>query len=441
MTPTVSHMTDLGSAGSAPATPLDHLARSLRARTSTPTGQAKPTAILWTDPKAEWRALLPAALNRIPELLALGDYRPEHRTGPAIWLRCVVDRALDSDLPPDTTPIIYLPGVERGQLRAGEDCPDKLKPLVELMYRGALWHNPKGRDWTVAAFLGSTAGPGLNIAPGHATNAALLGAIDQVALTPVEQLRGRTLDAADFNKLAGVDLMRDILRWMADPDGARSRMRDRSWNAFRAESQRVLRFDPETEADVSAGARLGEGAGRWADAWTRFTEAPHAFPGVPELLARSRPANELLFDRERWPDLNEEDEKSVRRAITEFPELSHADACRMAARLEEEQAHRRSWVWARLWRSPFAMLLEPLARLAESADAAIGGATPGDMAEVYADRGWLADASAREVLALGPRRGGAHGCQRRPPPPRTLAGRLRPRISGVPGAPTAPTRR
>ena len=383
-------------------TPLDHLARSLRARASTPSGQATPAAILWTDPKAEWRALLPAALTHIPELLALGDYSPEHRTGPAIWLRCVVDRALDSDLPPESTPIIYLPGVERGQLRAGEDCPDELKPLVELMYRGSLWHNPKGRDWTVAAFLGSSAGPGLDVAPGHATIAALLGAIDQVALTPVEQLRGRRLDAADFNKLAGVDLMRDILRWMADPDGARSRMEGSRWKAFCAECRSALRFDPETEADVSAGSKLGEGRGGWSHAWTRFTEAPHAFPGVPELLARSRPGNELLFDRERWPDLNEEDEKSVRRALAELPELSHADACRMVARLGEEHAHRRSWVWARLRRSPFAMLLEPLACLAESADAAIGGATPGDMAKVYADRGWLADASAREALALAP---------------------------------------
>ncbi len=156
-----------------PATPLGHLARSLRARASTPTGQATPAAILWTDPKAEWRALLSAALARIPELLALGEYRPDHRTGPAIWLRCVVDRVLDIDVvPPDATPIIYLPGVERGQLRAGEDCPDELKPLVELMYRGALWHNPKGRDWTVAAFLGSSAGPDLDIASDHDTIAA-----------------------------------------------------------------------------------------------------------------------------------------------------------------------------------------------------------------------------------------------------------------------------
>ena len=164
----------------------------------------------------------------------------------------MVDHALDAPgLPPGSTPIIYLPGVERGQLRAGEDCPDELKPLVELMYRGALWHHPNGRDWSVAAFLSSSTGPALDIAPDHGTIAALLGALDQVALTSVEQLRARRLDAADFHQLSGVDLMRDILRWMADPEGARSRMEGGRWNAFRAESRSVLRFDPDTEADVS----------------------------------------------------------------------------------------------------------------------------------------------------------------------------------------------
>ena len=400
MTPSAAHMTELSS-GSGPTTPLDHLARSLRGRASVPSGQVIPAAILWTDPRAEWRALLPAALTRIPELLALGDYQPERRTGPAIWLRCVVDGAIDLDaLPADAIPIIYLPGVERGQLRAGEDCPDELKPLVELMYRGVLWHHPNGRDWSVVAFLGSSGGPDLDIATDQGTIAALLGALDQVALTSVDQLRGRRLDATDFNRLAGVDLMRDILRWMADPEGARSRKGH--WNAFCAECRSALRFDPETEADVSAGARLGEGAGRWAEVWVRFSEAPNAFPGVPELLARSRPANELLFDRERWPDLNQEDEASLRRALTGLSMLSHADACRTVIRLEEEHGHRRSWVWARLQRSPFAMLLAPLARLAGSVDAVIGGTAPDDVAQVYAERGWLADASAREALAQAP---------------------------------------
>ena len=403
MTPTSAHTTDFGSSGAGSQTPFDYLTDSLRARASTPSGQTTPTAILWTDPKAEWRALLPVALTRIPELLALGEYRPERRMGPAIWLRCVVDGALDAPGPaPDRTPIIYLPGVERSQLRAGETCPDELKPLVELMYRGVLWHHRNGKDWSVPAFLGSSDGPRLDIATDRGTIAALLGALDQVALTSIAQLRGRPLDAADFNQLAGVDVMRDILRWMADPEGTRSQLEGSRWNAFCAECRSVLLFDPETEADVSAGARLGEGSGRWADVWTRFTEAPEAFPGVPGVLARSRPGNQLLFDRERWPDLNEEDEESVRHALVELGGLAHADACRRIARLEEEHGHRRTWVWARLRRAPFAKLLEPLARLADSVGSAIGGAKPDDVALVYADRGWLADASAREALALAP---------------------------------------
>ena len=69
-----------------PATPLDHLARSLRARTSTPTGQAKPTAILWTDPKAEWRALppggpKPASPNCWPSAITAPNTAPARQSG------------------------------------------------------------------------------------------------------------------------------------------------------------------------------------------------------------------------------------------------------------------------------------------------------------------------------------------------------------------------
>ena len=60
------------------------------------------------------------------------------------------------------------------------------------------------------------------------------------------------------------------------------------------------------------------------------------------------------------------------------------------------------WVWARLGRSPLAQVLKPLARLAEIADRAMGGASPDDVAEVYAESGWLADAGAREALSLAP---------------------------------------
>ena len=126
------------------------------------------------------------------------------------------------------------------------------------------------------------------------------------------------------------------------------------------------------------------------------------FRESPSCSCEAAPPVSFRSIGERWPDLNEEDEKSIRRALAGLPKLPHADACQAVARLEEEHAHRRSWIWARLQRSPLATLLGPLARLADSAGTAIGGTAPDDVARTYADHGWLADASAREALAFAP---------------------------------------
>jgi hypothetical protein len=102
----------------------------------------------------------------MPELFTLGEYEPEKRIGPAIWLRCAIERSLpDVDLPGNIIPVIYMPNVSRQTLRAVEECPDTLKPLVELQYRGTVWRQRNGRDWTVEAFLVSKdGGLGLDVA-------------------------------------------------------------------------------------------------------------------------------------------------------------------------------------------------------------------------------------------------------------------------------------
>ena len=388
-------------------TALDLLAAAIRAKARVPGSMMRPAAILWTDASRDWRRLLPAARSRIPQLLVLGDYRPDDRTGPAIWLRCVIDGTIDlPDVPGDGPPVVYLPGIERGQLRAGEDCPEHLRPLVELLYRGVPWHHPNGRDWSVRAFLalradGVPAGPSLDIASDSETREALLRAIGEVAQTPLDELRGRRLDANEFNRMAGVVIERDILRWLGDPVAARQTMGDARWDAFRDQARRVLRFDPEAGSDVEAGAKLARGKGRWRDVWSRFREAPESFQGVAEVLRRSRPHGELVLEgRDRWPDLNDEDEMSVRAALGGLPGLSQPAACAEIKRLETEHGQRREWVWAKMGASPLAELLRPLARLAEATDKSVGGATPDDIARVYAERGWQADRSAREALAL-----------------------------------------
>lgn len=388
---------------SAPVTVLDRLIEHLRAKDVAIDGQERPVAILWTDPKAEWRAVIELVQARVDELLVLGPYRPEARTGPAIWIRCLVDRALDSPaLAADRPPIVYLPEVTRQDLRAGDECPDGLKPLVELMFQGAMWLQPNGSDWGVTTFLTSSRALGLDIARDAATTEALLGALREVALTPVAQLGGKRLDADDFNRMLAADVIRDILRWMCDPAGTKARLGANGWAAFRSRCREDLGFDPESGSDVEAGALLGRGEDAWEAVWERFIESPTSYAEIVRVLRRSRPAHEMAFERDRWPDLNDQDEDAARQELLKVGRLPHAEACRAILDLEQEHGRRRSWVWARLGLSPMAEVLGPLAQLATSARTALGGTTPDDVASAYLERGWQADAATWEAIAAAP---------------------------------------
>lgn len=83
------------------ATLVDALRESMRRSMRAPDGEAAPAALLWTDPDEQWRALVPALMAAMPELFALGDYVPEDRRGPVVWLECVVDRSLPDAAAPE----------------------------------------------------------------------------------------------------------------------------------------------------------------------------------------------------------------------------------------------------------------------------------------------------------------------------------------------------
>ena len=78
-------------------TPLDALERAFdRAATYNERSRVAPAAILWPDEKEEWTRLLPRLRERFPQLLTFGDYDPETKTGPAIWMKCMVARTLEA---------------------------------------------------------------------------------------------------------------------------------------------------------------------------------------------------------------------------------------------------------------------------------------------------------------------------------------------------------
>ena len=110
--------------------------------------------------------------------------------------------------------------------------------------------------------------------------------------------------------MAGINVIRDILRWMADPKETRDPIRETRGGTPSAPSASTsFSSIPRPKRTCRPGSRLGDGQGRWGEVWTRFSEAPSAFPGVAEVLGTdAAPAGTLQFDRERWPDLNDEDE-------------------------------------------------------------------------------------------------------------------------------------
>ena len=391
---------------SAPATVIEALATSLEAASAgNPNDAEPPAAVLWTDRDSRWRPVLPQLRVLLPQLLALGEYDPGERTGPAIWLRCVIDRALESpEIPPETTPIVYLPGADRQELGAADACPDRLKPLVELQYRGACWTQRNGRDWTVEAFLSSRdgGGLGLDVADDAATRQSLLRSLAKLAATPVQALRGRRLEAADFDRLFSDDHVKDVLVWLSDPATVRAGWEAGRWRAFASRCTADLGFDPDKDGEIVAAERLGRQEGPWGSVWRRFAEAPALYPGVPDLLRRAAPEGpqgDLFAEPSSWPRNNEREEAALRRALRGLEDKAPPAAREQIAALEEAHGARRGWVWAKLEQAPLAHALRFLAALAARASNELGGASAAEMARLYMDGAWEVDAAALDSMA------------------------------------------
>ena len=365
-----------------------------------PNDVVRPCALLWTDQDAQWRPVIAQLRRLLPQLVTFGEYEPEHRSGPAIWLRSVIERALpEVELPDGATPIVYLPGVSRQELRAIEECPDSLKPLVELQYRGVCWTQKNGKDWTVEAFLVSEEGGlGLDVARDAATRRAMLGALAELATTSVDRLKGKHLEAEDFDKLFSDDPAKDLLLWMSEPDSVKSGWNRGRWAAFKSRCKADFKIDPDQDGELVGAELLGRREGLWATVWERFTESPVLYPGLPALLRKAMP-HELFVESSSWPQNNEKEEEALEQALLGLEKSPPAKARDRVLELEKLHGPRRGWVWARLGQAPLAHAIGHLARLVEVAATRLGGASVAEMAKLYADGAWEADTAALAAAA------------------------------------------
>jgi hypothetical protein len=366
-----------------------------------PGDQVAPCAVLWPDPDRLWQGVVPDLQVMLPELFVLGSYAPLQRTGPALWLRCVEARLVDSAPPAGTTPILYLPGITREQLRAAEDCPPDLAALVELQYRGAMWLHVNGKEWTPYAFLVSKhGGLDLDVAKDQATLDALGGALRTLLTEPVAPFRGRRLDSEFFNALVAPDSTGLLLRWLSEPEVFKQRRSDVEWKAFCQQCKTEAGFDPVKDGPLKAASLLAARGNHWGNVWKRFAEAPANYPGIVEWLRRAAPKSPGMFDSaEVWPSINEGEERALQRALELLADRPQDEVIQQLMELEARHADRRAYPWHRLGLSPMATVLEPLAQLAALCKSTPGAPTPEVYAAAYASDGWRVDAAALATMA------------------------------------------
>ena len=401
---------------------IEYLLKTIRnAAVFNPEIQVPPACVLWPDRDRQWESIIPRIQLELPELFVLGNYEVENRTGPAIWLRCILAGEISIEeeglsgsgvkekqtcyRTAEGIPIFYLPGVSRQDLRAVESCPDALKPLAELQYRGVIWSQINGKDWTILSFLKSDQGGlGLDVAMDNDAKNAMQLALSRLMDEDVSLLEGKRLDKNYFNTLlTGGDPVRDLLQWLDSGDAFRVGRGENEWVAFVELCKSQLGFNPQDEGPLFGAEKLAIHEGPWKAVWERYCEAPNRYPNIPNQIRKCTMPLELFTNAQThggWPQWNDRQEQDLRKELRGLINMPAHKARQRLLELDKSHRERRKLVWVELGESPLALALRNLAILSEITSHPLTAGSAMDLASSYASTGWKADAAVLHSLAF-----------------------------------------
>lgn len=373
-----------------------------QAKRFNPSLEAAPVAILWTDEKREWEALIPKIKAEFPELHSLGSYLPQERSGPGVWLRMVADRQA-GNVGADEIAILYLPGVGNGQLRTdlrGLKDDAQLAPIAELQYRGAFWRQENGKDWTLRAFLESKRGGlGLRVAGNQETQQALMAAMGKLLTQNLQALESQTIDERYLNDLINPAPDETVLRWLTTPDSVQEEKGD-AWISFATTTRTRFGVDlgkgPLDVAQRILASKPGEAT---YPLWEKYCAHWQSYPSAYELFRNIAPPD-LLQGAERYPRENDLDEKMLSDELLKAASLDPMSAANAVIAQEAKHGARRATLWSRMGRAPLAQALKHLADMATAFITPLVGGSATEFAQQYAERGWRIDAAARAAMVL-----------------------------------------
>ena len=361
---------------------------------------APPKVILWTDGEWLWESVAKSMASVMPELLILQETSGGDRIGPATRLRYQLDR-----LGEDVRPVLYLPGISRAMFRGAAGFPANAKHLYALQFQGCFWQQANHKDWTPAAFLLSAdRGLGLDLAGDQATRQALTDQLVNVLDCVIHDLRGRRLEATDFNTISAADPVKLLLQWMSSPDQTKQRMKDADYKAFVALCKANFRTDPDKDGVITAAEKLATEDGEWGKAWERYCEAPSSYPGIKDALGLVKPKNTGLFDtattNDRLPQANKSREDALRTSLSALAGIESTAATKQLQEICTKHRVRAESVWAKLGEAPLAAAAVHLGDMVKGIDAGLVGADWVTLAQSYVDTGFGVDHDALRAVAV-----------------------------------------
>lgn len=365
----------------------------------------KPEVILWPDPENQWNEVMGVLQQEMPQLLIYGSYDPDKKQGPAIWLKCMIARALpEANWDATKIPIIYLPGVAKSDLRNVENAVFNFQPLLEYQYTGALFIQENGREWSILAFVeNSINGLGVKVAKDNATRDALKKTLPSI-FQDKEVLANKTIIDADYlNNQLFPDIIPTILKWMCKGDGFLKNMDSGKQEVFVNLCKSQYEFEPDHKNIKSIAEKLGSQKNSWKYVWQLYAAAPHKYPELEELLRLAKPADlgsgMFALPEESWPQLNEDKEETLAQALTKVSKLDASKALAMLNELEKEHSVRRNWVWFELGKSPLANTLKYLLAMASQTQENYSTTSIESIEKYYTGQGFKADQNMRKALA------------------------------------------
>lgn len=365
----------------------------------------KPEVILWPDPENQWREVIGELQEELPQLLIYGPYAPDKKQGPAIWLKCMIAKALpEADWKDETIPIIYLPGVSKSDLRNIENAVFNFQPLLEYQYTGTLFTQENGREWSILAFVENPVnGLGIKVAKDNATRDALKKTLPSI-FKDREVLANKTIIDADYlNNQLFPDIIPTILKWMCKGDAFLNSIGKGKQDVFLSLCQSQYDFEPDHKNIKAIAEKLGAQKNNWKYVWQLYATAPQKYPEIEALLRLAKPADlgtgMFAVPEESWPQVNEQYEESLADALTQTAQLDVPDALIRLEELERAHYNRRNWVWFEMGRSPLADALQYLASMSVKSQEAYSTASIDAIKDYYITRGYQIDQHMRMALA------------------------------------------